>query len=103
MAQRDDLGIEAGSVELLLGAGMPEISVRLYAGLQGVVGARELMLSLPAGATIAQLRDRLVADHPMLEAFLPALACAVAEEMVPPEHILADGDVVEVIPPIAGG
>jgi molybdopterin converting factor small subunit len=31
------------------------------------------------------------------------LVLAVGEEMVPPEHVLVDGERVELIPPISGG
>ena len=79
------------------------VRVRMFAGLRHLVGDREIALALPPGATIAVLRDQLVAEYPILEAFIATLVCAVAEEMQPLEHVLHDGDLVEVIPPIAGG
>jgi molybdopterin converting factor small subunit len=103
VVQRDDLGLQAGRDELLLSAAGLTINVRLHAGLQGIVGSRDLTLSLPAGATVDDLRRRLAGEHPMLEALLPTLAVAVGEEMMPPEHVLRDGDSVDVVPPIAGG
>ena len=79
------------------------VTVRLFAGLRGLVGDGDIELTLPAGATIATLRDRLVEEHPALEAFMPTLVCAVSEEVQSPEHALADGDRIDLIPPIAGG
>ncbi len=79
------------------------VRVRLYAGLRQLVGDNDIELALPAGATVAMLRDRLAAEYPVLEAFLGTLVCAVAEEVQPPGHVLADGDRVNIIPPIAGG
>ena len=79
------------------------VRVRLYAGLRQLVGDNDIELALPAGATVATLRDRLAEEYPVLQAFLCTLVCAVDEEVQPPEHVLADGDRVDVIPPIAGG
>jgi molybdopterin converting factor subunit 1 len=82
---------------------MPPVSVRLYAGLQGLVGKRDVELSLPAGATVEQLRDRIVDEYPVLEALISTLVVAVNEEMVSTDHVIAEGEKVELIPPIAGG
>jgi molybdopterin synthase catalytic subunit len=79
------------------------VKVRLFAGLRGLVGDRDIELTLPAGATVATLREQIGREYPVLEPFLGTLACAVAEEVQPPEHPLADGDLVDIIPPIAGG
>jgi molybdopterin converting factor small subunit len=79
------------------------VKVRLFAGLRGLVGGNDLELTLPPGATIAVLRERISAEYPVLEAFMGTLVCAVSEEVQPPEHQLADGDRVDLIPPIAGG
>ena len=79
------------------------VHVRLFAGLRGLVGGGDIELALPAGATIATLRDRLAEEYPVLEGFMGTLVCAVSEEVQPPGHVLADGDLVDLIPPIAGG
>jgi len=49
------------------------------------------------------LRDRLGEEYPIVQAFLPTLVCAVDEEYVPSEHVLAEGDHVALIPPVSGG
>ena len=82
---------------------MPPVSVKLYAGLQGLVGKRDVELSLPAGATVEQLRHKIVEEYPVLEALINTLVVAIDEEMVPVEQVLRDGEKVELIPPIAGG
>jgi molybdopterin synthase sulfur carrier subunit len=82
---------------------MSTVNVKLYAGLQGLVGSRAVDLDLPAGATVAQLRDKIVEEYPVLEAFISTLVCAIDEEMVPVEYVLREGERVELIPPIAGG
>ena len=82
---------------------MQTVQVKMFAGLQGLVGKPVVELTLPSGATVGQLRDRMVEEYPVLEAFMGTLVCAVGEEMVPVEHVIAEGERIELIPPIAGG
>jgi len=82
---------------------MMTVSVRLYAGLREMAGARDIEMELPDGATIGELRDVLGERYPVVRAFLPTLVCAVDEEYVPSEHRLRDGDHVALIPPVSGG
>ena len=79
------------------------VHVRMFAGLRHLVGDRDIEMTLPAGATVGVLREQLIAEYPILEALMTTLVCAVGEEMQLPEHVLSDGDAVDVIPPIAGG
>jgi molybdopterin synthase catalytic subunit len=80
-----------------------KVSVRLFAGLHDLLGRRELTLELPEGATVADLRDQLSREYPVVSPFLPTLVCAVDEEYVPVETRLRDGAEVAVIPPVSGG
>ncbi|HEX5479035.1 MAG TPA: MoaD/ThiS family protein [Dehalococcoidia bacterium] len=82
---------------------MPSINVRLFAGLHDLVGKRDVVLDLPDGATVEQLRDRLGEEYPIVQPFLTTLVCAVDEEYVPPEYVLHEGEDVALIPPISGG
>ncbi len=80
-----------------------KISVRLFAGLHDLLGQREITLHRADGATVAQLRDQLSHEYPVVTPFLPTLICAVDEEYVSHEHPLRDGDEVALIPPVSGG
>ena len=82
---------------------MPDVNVRLFAGLQGLIGKPDITMRLPNGATIATLRDQLVDEYPQVEPFMNTLVCAVGEEMIDGDHVLTEGDRIELIPPIAGG
>ena len=82
---------------------MPTVSVKLFAGLQGLVGSRAVDIDVPPGATVGVLRDKMVEEYPVLDAFINTLVVAIDEEMVPVEHVLVEGQDVELIPPIAGG
>ena len=77
--------------------------VLLFAALREATGARELTVELPASASVSTLRERLAADHPRLAPLLRGSAAAVNEEYVLGDHVLRDGDVVALIPPVSGG
>jgi len=82
---------------------MTTVHVRLYAGLRDMIGARDIVMELPPGATIGTLRDRLGEAYPIVQPVLPTLVCAVDEEYVPSEHVLREDDRVSLIPPVSGG
>lgn len=80
------------------------MKVLFYGRLADVIG-REIEVNAPAGSSIAQLRDRLIADHPHAEQALRskhARAC-VGDTLVHDHHILRTADKVEFLPPVSGG
>ena len=82
---------------------MPTVNVRLFAGLREMIGEREIRVSLADGATVSDLQTRIGEDHPIVRPFLRTLVCAVDEEYVPGGHVLKEGDLVALIPPVSGG
>ena len=83
----------------------PALSVRvlLFAGLREAVGRGELAVALPAGATGADLLDRLGAEHAVVARHRPVVRLAVNRRYVPAATALADGDEVALITPVSGG
>jgi molybdopterin synthase catalytic subunit len=79
------------------------VSVRLFAGLQDLIGEKSVSIELPDGATVAEMREQLGKTYPHVTPFLTTLVCAVDDEYVPTEHRLHDGDDVSLIPPVSGG
>ena len=82
---------------------MPTVNVRFFANLRDLVGAREITLTLPDGATIDHLRARVGEAYPVVQPLLPNVVYAVGEEYVPVTHALREGDLVALIPPVSGG
>jgi molybdopterin converting factor subunit 1 len=82
---------------------MPAFTVRLFAGLKETIGKPEVVIDVPEGATVRDLRDRLGEAYPLAQAILPVVVCAVDEEYVAPEHVLRAGERVAFIPPVSGG
>ncbi|MFS0731943.1 MoaD/ThiS family protein [Microbacterium sp. 1P10UB] len=74
--------------------------VRFFAAAREAVGADELIRS---EKTLGDLRTALVSDHPALTDILPRCAVLVAGERTGDEHPLVPDDVIDVLPPFAGG
>jgi molybdopterin converting factor subunit 1 len=60
-------------------------------------------ISMPADATVDDLVTKLCEAHPGLRDVLRHVKVAVNEAIGGPGHVLADGDEVAIIPPVAGG
>lgn len=80
-----------------------QVSLRLFAAAREAIGFTTLCLSLPEGATIADLRGQLGRDYPLVETMLATVAFAVDDEYVAIDHVLFEGAEVAVIPPVSGG
>ena len=77
----------------------------LFHGRLAEAIGRELDLDAAAGCSVAELRERLIADHP--EAKQPlrsrrARTC-VGDTMVHDDYVLQASDTVEFLPPVSGG
>ena len=79
------------------------VIVKLFAAYQEAYGLSELTLELPAGTTVAQLRDRLIAEQPQLEQWRDLTRFGVNLEFVEAEAVLQSGDEIVLIPPVSGG
>lgn len=79
------------------------VTVKLFAAYQEAYGKPDLTLELPAGTTIAAVRDRLLAEHPELEQWRDLTRFGVNLQFVEPDTVLQSGDEVVLIPPVSGG
>ena len=79
------------------------VRVLLFATLRDAVGAGEMAVDLPAGATGADLLDRLAAEHGAVARHRPVVRLAVNRHYVPAATALSDGDEVALITPVSGG
>jgi molybdopterin synthase sulfur carrier subunit len=79
------------------------IVVKLFAAYQEAYGVSELTLELPDGATVAQVRDRLLTEHPELTQWRDLTRFGVNLQFVEPDTVLQSGDEVVFIPPVSGG
>jgi len=79
------------------------VRVLLFAALREAAGSREVCIAVPEGASVAELRERLVVEYPSLARLLPNAAAAVNEEYSDAAARLSAGDMVAFIPPVSGG
>jgi molybdopterin converting factor subunit 1 len=79
------------------------VRVRLFAMQRELAGTREEVLDLPAGATIEDAWDGIVAKHPLLAPGRASLRFARNAAYAPATTLLEDGDEVAMIPPVSGG
>jgi sulfur-carrier protein len=79
------------------------ITVKLFAAYQEAYGVPELTLELPIGATVAQVREQLIAEHPQLSQWRNLTRFGINLEFAEPSTILQTGDEVVLIPPVSGG
>ena len=75
-----------------------------FAGLRDAIGVAEEMLVLPAEVrTVADLTDHLAARYPAYATRRAHVRIARNEAFAEGDETIADGDVVALIPPVAGG
>ncbi len=79
------------------------IVIKLFAVYQEAYGVPELTLELPIGVTVADVRDRLLAEHPELAQWRDLTRFGVNLQFVEPNTVLQPGDEVVFIPPVSGG
>ncbi len=80
-----------------------EISVRLSLGLAKSAGSARWLVDLPEGATVADLLDRLCAEHPDLAQQLSATVTVISGQTVDRSTPLSSGQEIAFLTPISGG
>jgi molybdopterin converting factor subunit 1 len=82
---------------------MMQLQVRFFASIREKLHRTEATWSAPDGATVREVLDHLCREFPPLAAMRASVSVAVNREYVDPDHVLADGDEVALIPPVSGG
>jgi molybdopterin converting factor small subunit len=80
------------------------VRVLFYGRLAEALGP-ELEIDAPAGCSVAELREKLIAEYPQAEQPLHscrARAC-VGDALVRDTYVLKAADSVEFLPPVSGG
>jgi molybdopterin converting factor subunit 1 len=77
--------------------------VRLFAVARERAGRGEVVVRLPAAATVADLRSALAEQFPELAPVVPRVMIAVDSEYVDDDFEIPPGASLAVIPPVSGG
>lgn len=77
------------------------ITVRLFAAYREAAGAAEVELPTEAGATVREVWERMVSEHPKMAELPPAAARNAAWASMDDE--VRDGDEIVFMPPVSGG
>lgn len=80
-----------------------KVQLRLFALAEELAGEKHVLLELPVGGTIGQLRDLLGEEIPALVPLLPHLLIAVNEQYVRDSDPVPEGATIAVFPPVSGG
>ena len=80
-----------------------KVTILLFAQYAEAVGRSRVEISLPGGATVADLLSEFRRQVAGAASLPERLMCAVNHSHVLPGHQLRDGDEVAVLPPLAGG
>lgn len=74
-----------------------------FASAADAIGSGELSVEMPAGSTLADLKEHLESRFPELARHWPRLAVAVNGELARAETELSPGVEVALLPPVSGG
>lgn len=80
-----------------------KVEVQLFAVTRQVAGRPRIEVELTAGATVAELRDKLKHACPALTDLLPTLIFAVEDQYLADCQEIPQGRSVACIPPVSGG
>jgi len=79
------------------------MTVLLFAAARDLAGADSVMVELPPGSTIAELRSNLARRIPAISGLLTKSAIAVNHDFAEDDRVLQPNDELAVIPPVSGG
>jgi molybdopterin converting factor small subunit len=82
---------------------MPTVHVNYYHRLRQLTGRMSEPMHLDAGATIADLKTKVLCTYPDLLPLERSLLIARNNEYAVPATDLHEGDIIDVMPPVSGG
>ena len=84
-------------------AAILKVQILFFAVLRERAGCAQETLTLSPPVSAGALLELIGARHPGLASLAGRVQIAVNRNIVPPSHLLADGDEVALIPPVSGG
>jgi len=79
------------------------VRVKLFAAARDVAGANEVTVDVRDAATLADVRQALLAAVPALSAIVPHARWALDAEFVAESQVVRQESEIALIPPVSGG
>jgi molybdopterin converting factor small subunit len=80
-----------------------KVRAEFYSRLREIAGAPSLDVTLPEGARVRELVEKLSGDYPRLRDFEKSMLFGIGVEFVDGNHPLREGDTIAIMPPVQGG
>ncbi len=80
-----------------------KITVKLFARASQLTGASEIDVEVDAGASVADFREALEAQHPELKPIAGSLFVAIDSEYSSDEQVIPEFAQIACFPPVSGG
>jgi molybdopterin converting factor subunit 1 len=80
-----------------------EINILLFETLKDRAGRARLILTVPDGASVGDVRDALAERFPEMDVNIEQAVAALNRETTCDTEIVHDGDEVALFPPVTGG
>jgi MoaD family protein len=80
-----------------------KVRAEFYSRLREITGASSVDITLPEGANVRELMEKLFSNHPRLRDFEKSMLFGIGLEFVDLEHVLEEGDTIAIMPPVQGG
>jgi molybdopterin converting factor subunit 1 len=82
---------------------MNKVNILFFANLRDKVGTRKLEMELPPDATVGQLKEILVRDHPGLSPMRTSIMAAINREYAGNDQVIPTSAEIALFPPVSGG
>jgi molybdopterin converting factor subunit 1 len=79
------------------------VTVLLFGRLHDLAGTRELVCQVPDRATVATVWEMVTGEFPAVAPYARSVSSAVNADFAKMTAVVADGDEVAFLPPVAGG
>jgi sulfur-carrier protein len=80
-----------------------QVSIKLFAVYQEVIGESEITQNLPLGTSAGDVLQGLINKYPQLDQWRSVTRLGVNLDFVESDRPLQDGDELVLIPPVSGG
>lgn len=79
------------------------VTVQFFSYFKELTGIDRLERTVAEGSSLGRLHDELCNEHPALRQMARSTLLAVGVDYQPRDHVLKEGDVVSLFPPVQGG